>query len=73
MGSRPVVNQGKCIGAGLCTVASSYFELSGDGKVTLLREGEIPESDLSLVSDAALVCPAEAIRIQQSGSADGEA
>ena len=77
MGNRPVVDEDKCIGAGLCAVASSYFELSDDGKVMLLRDGEIPESDLALVSDAAVLCPAEAIRIQQStrpgASADGEA
>ncbi|QIZ37977.1 ferredoxin [Saccharopolyspora sp. ASAGF58] len=73
MGSRPVVDLDKCIGAGLCTVASAYFQLSDDGKVMLLHDGDVPESDLPLVSDAAVVCPAEAIQLQKSGPSDGSA
>ena len=64
MPTRIALDQDKCLGAGLCTVAPDYFELGDDGKVTLLKHGDVPEADMPTVSDAATMCPAEAIRLK---------
>ena len=64
--TRIVVDQDKCLGAGLCTVAPDYFELGDDGKVGLLHDGDVPETDMASVSDAVTMCPAEAIRLQKN-------
>jgi ferredoxin len=64
MGIRVAVDQDKCLGAGLCTLAPAYFELSDDGKVILLRDGDVPDEDMAAVTDAVTMCPAEAIRLK---------
>lgn len=66
MNNRIVVDLDKCLGAGLCTLAPKYFELSENGKVILLEAGEVPTSDLPAVEDAVTMCPAEAIRLRGS-------
>ena len=57
-----IVERDKCLGAGLCTLAPSYFELAGDGKVELLRS-QVVDTEVEQVSDAVTMCPAEAIRL----------
>ena len=69
MRNRITVDHDKCIGAGLCAVAPDYFEIGDDGKVTLLRHGDVPEVDVPTVSDAATMCPAEAIRLMTDPAA----
>ena len=63
MNSTIIVERDKCLGAGLCTLAPSYFELADDGKVDLLRD-VVAAGDDAEVQDAVTMCPAEALRIQ---------
>jgi len=65
MGTRISAEKSKCIGAGLCTIAAEHFDLDGSGKVVVLQEGDVEAGDLSLVSDAVSMCPAEALHLNQ--------
>lgn len=65
MGTRIKVEKHKCVGAGLCTVASEYFDLDNAGKVLVLQTGDVPAEDLETVADAVSMCPAEALLLQE--------
>lgn len=69
MGSIIKADREKCIGAGLCTVASEHFDIDATGKVELLTSGPLDGADLELVGDAVSMCPTEAIWLEQSESA----
>ena len=67
-------NRGRCIGNGSCAaIAPDYFELKGkkaellnskhDGRETYSIEAEINETDANLITDAAIACPVNAIRV----------
>jgi 3-phenylpropionate/trans-cinnamate dioxygenase ferredoxin reductase subunit len=55
-----------CNGYGSCVaVADDVFDLGEDELVVLLRK-EIPESDMTRMKEAVLVCPVAALRIEES-------
>ena len=64
MNTKIIVDRDRCIGAGLCTMAPSYFDLGDDGKVELPRGGDVADDDVGEVNDAVMMCPAEALRLQ---------
>jgi ferredoxin len=64
-----------CIGCGSCTAfCSEHFEMSGDGKATLIEgklvgkmfEKVVEESDAETAKTAASSCPASVIHVIQS-------
>ncbi|MDX2600344.1 ferredoxin [Streptomyces caniscabiei] len=60
-----------CVGAGMCAnVAPSVFDIDADsGLVQVLAEGgDIPSGDTGAVSDAIALCPAQALRWEDSGA-----
>ncbi|GCE41563.1 ferredoxin [Rhodococcus sp. T2V] len=65
MNTKIIVDRDKCLGAGLCTLAPSYFELGDDGKVELPHGGDVADGDMREVNDAVTMCPAEAISLQR--------
>jgi len=54
----------KCIGAGNCLVAEDTFDQDDDGIVILKRENPT-EDEFEAVQEAALLCPAAAIIIDE--------
>jgi ferredoxin len=58
------VNLDKCIGSGNCLSADAVFDQGDDGLVILLTDR--PGADLhEAVGEAALLCPANAILIEE--------
>lgn len=62
---RVIVNMSMCVGNGLCMVAApEVFEVHDDGTLTLLQER--PSEELrQKVEEAARLCPAQAIFVEQ--------
>ena len=54
----------KCIGAGNCLVAEETFDLDDDGFVVLKREHPT-EDEFEAVREAAMLCPAAAIIVEE--------
>jgi ferredoxin len=54
-----------CIGAGQCLLASGLFELDGDGKVYVHKDGVVSVEELEAVQDAVALCPVEALTLEQ--------
>ncbi len=62
---RVIVDMSMCVGNGLCMVAApEVFEVHDDGTLTLLQER--PSEELrQKVEEAARLCPAQAIFVEQ--------
>jgi len=61
-----IVDQHKCVSAGLCVVSAPdvFDQREDDGVVTLLTE--TPATELARdLNEAAMLCPARAIRIEE--------
>ena len=57
-----------CIGAGQCLIASENVELDDESKVLVLQDGVVSESQLDVVRDAVMMCPAEALALVEVDS-----
>lgn len=62
---RVIVDMSMCVGNGLCMVAApEVFEVHDDGTLTLLQDR--PSEELrQKVAEAARLCPAQAIFVEQ--------
>ncbi|HEX6345864.1 ferredoxin [Umezawaea sp.] len=61
---RVEVDRGRCVGAGMCVLTEpAVFDQDDDGTVLLLDPAP-PAAGHAAVRDAALVCPAGAITVQ---------
>jgi ferredoxin len=60
------IDEEKCVGSGQCVLAAPdvFDQRDSDGIVALLQDTP-PESRLANVREAATLCPAGAIRIQE--------
>ena len=68
MSWKVAVDQGTCIGSGVCAgTAPEYFELRGARSVPLRDE---VDADTGPVVDAAESCPMEAILVTDSGTGE---
>jgi len=55
-----------CLGTGMCAgSAPDYFELDSTGKVRVVKDDIDPDE---AVTDAASLCPVEAIRVREAAS-----
>lgn len=55
-----------CLGTGMCAgSAPDYFELDQTGKVRVIKDDIDPDE---AVTDAASLCPVEAIRVREAAS-----
>jgi len=62
------VDRPVCLGTGMCAgSAPDYFKLDDSGRVRALREEIAPDE---LVTDAAALCPVEAIRVRDASTGD---
>ncbi|WP_405060261.1 ferredoxin [Kribbella sp. NBC_01505] len=61
-----IVDGDKCVGSGQCAMtAPNVFDQSdSDGLVVLLDEAP-PEAEMEIASEAVVLCPAAAIRLQE--------
>jgi ferredoxin len=60
------IDEHKCIGAGQCVLAApSVFDQREDDGVVVLLNADPPDSDIADVRDAAALCPAAVIEVQQ--------
>jgi ferredoxin len=69
-GMHVTVDEVKCVGAGQCVMAAPgvFDQRDDDGIVVLLKE--TPDtSEFGAVREAAVLCPAAAIRLRESGAA----
>ncbi len=56
----------RCIGAAACVGTSvSVLELDENGKVTVLGDGIVPDSELAEAQDAVAFCPVTALRLER--------
>ncbi|HHW00932.1 MAG TPA: ferredoxin [Clostridiaceae bacterium] len=59
------VDQGLCIGCGLCeSLCPEVFRMADDGLAKAI-EGDIPESSEDCAKDAESQCPTEAIKVEE--------
>ncbi|MFG1609533.1 ferredoxin [Actinoplanes sp. NPDC049265] len=60
-----LVDEAKCVGAGQCVMAAPevFDQRDDDGIVILLKERADPD-DLSVIREAAALCPAAAIMMR---------
>lgn len=66
---RITVDEVKCIGAGQCVMAApNVFDQRDDDGIVVLLEASPAASEYAAVREAAVLCPAAAIRLQESGS-----
>lgn len=66
MGLHVVVDQEKCCGAGQCAmVAPEVFDQNDDDGTVVLLEADPGEDQRGLVNEAAQVCPAAAITLEE--------
>ncbi|MEV6171669.1 ferredoxin [Streptomyces sp. NPDC051954] len=61
-----IIYEEKCVGSGQCVLAAPevFDQRDSDGIVLLLQDTP-PETELPNVREAAVLCPAAAIRIQE--------
>ncbi|WP_305788405.1 ferredoxin [Symbioplanes lichenis] len=60
-----LLDQDKCVGSGQCVLAApEVFDQRDEDGVAILLQTEPPESDGDDVHHAALVCPAQAIDVE---------
>lgn len=59
------VDRGKCIGAGNCLVAPEVFDQDDDDGLVVLLSENATEQQLPDVREAARLCPAEAIYLEE--------
>jgi ferredoxin len=60
------INEEKCIGAGQCVLsAPSVFDQRDDDGVVILLNADPADSEGAEVRDAAALCPAAVIEVQQ--------
>ena len=60
------IDEHRCIGAGQCVLAApSVFDQREDDGVVILLNADPPDSDIDDVRDAAALCPAAVIEVQQ--------
>jgi ferredoxin len=64
---RIIVDQDKCIGSGQCVIAAAdvFDQRDDDGTVLLLDDSPAAES-FDVVRQAAVLCPALAITVEES-------
>lgn len=66
------VNWDTCVGHGVCEgAAPNAFEVSDDGVLQVLIDGDVPDRELPAVRKAAFACPEHALRLSKAQSADG--
>jgi ferredoxin len=60
------IDEHRCIGAGQCVLAApSVFDQREDDGVVILLNADPPDSESAGVRDAAALCPAAVIEVQQ--------
>jgi ferredoxin len=60
------IDEHRCIGAGQCVLAApSVFDQREDDGVVILLNADPPDSESADVRDAAALCPAAVIEVQQ--------
>ena len=63
---RVIIDQDKCVASGQCVfTAPAVFDQRDDDGVVVLVTANPPASDLDSVREAAMLCPAEAISIDE--------
>lgn len=62
---RVIIDEEACVGAGQCVLAASeVFDQREEDGVVVLLQAEPPAEEADAVREAAVLCPAMAIRVQ---------
>jgi ferredoxin len=65
--NKVILDEEKCVASGQCVVAAmSVFDQREDDGIAILLKEDVEDAEVAEVEEAAMVCPASAIRLARS-------